>query len=202
MNTRVFLSLNLAALAILLVVVPANKSKKDQPTPVQQVNQLNSNNNINVDLAARYVNDSDSGFQFIDLRTPDEFLVCNIPGSINIPYEQLLDIKWQGYLNQTNKINILYANGDLKSNMALTLLNGKGYKNNSVLNGGLNEWFAVVMNTEFTGGRLTARENAVYENRRKAKNLFTEINSLPDSLKTTFLEAKIIEEAELDGGCE
>ena len=81
-------------------------------------------------------------------------------------------------------------------------MNGKGYKNNYVLKGGINEWFTTVMNAEeFKGGRLSARENSIYENRRKARILFNEINSLPDSLKNTFLKAKIIEESKLDGGC-
>ena len=115
---------------------------------------------------------------------------------------ELLAPEWQGYLKQEERINILYSNGDYYSNLAIAMLISKGYTGNITLKGGLNEWFAVIINTEFKGGRITARENALYENRTKAKNLFAQINSLPDSLKNNFLEAKLLTEQELIGGCE
>ena len=39
------------------------------------------------------------------------------------------------------------------------------------------------MNSTFTGERISARENALFETRTRARKMFTEINSLPDSLK-------------------
>jgi len=203
MNTRIYLSVNLIVIAFVLVFLPENENKKGEIKPIEQVQLLLTDNQaIGVDLAARYVAAQNTDFQFIDIRSIGEYLAFNIPGSINIPYEQLFDKKWQGYLNQTDKTNILYGNGDFKSNLAVAILNNKGYNYNTILKGGLNEWFALVMRTDFKGGRITARENALYETRRKAKNLFIEINSLPDSLKNTFLEARILEEEQLDGGCE
>lgn len=203
MNSRLFLSINLLAIALLLVILPKRDYHKNHPKPGQQIKALcHEDFGISVDQAARYLNNNDSTVRFIDLRSPDEFKTSNIPGSINIPYDQLMDKNVQGYLNPDDKMNILYSNGDLISNLSLTLLNGLGYKNNTVLTGGMNEWFKVVMHMKFKGGRLSARENALLENRYKAKNLFTEINSLPDSLKNTVLEAKVLEEVQLDGGCE
>ncbi len=203
MNTRIFLSVNLIALSIVLVFLPVNANRKGEVKPIEKVELLNVDNQaIEIDYAARYVAEQNSDFQFIDLRSAKEFLVFSIPGSINIPYEQLFDKKWQGYLNQAEKTNILYDNGDFKSCLAVSLLNNRGYKKNNYLQGGLNDWVAVIMNTQFKGGRISARENAKYENRLKARMLFTKINSLPDSLKNTFLEARLLEEEQLDGGCE
>jgi hypothetical protein len=70
------------------------------------------------------------------------------------------------------------------------------------MKGGLNEWFTSVMNGNFTGDKISARENALFENRMSARKMFTEINSLPDSLKQKFLESKHIAAKKLDGGCE
>ena len=202
MKVRIFFSLILVTLAIVLVFLPPNEGEKDQPKPYQQLEMYGDENlEISIDQAAIYVNNNDSTIQFIDLRSREEFSAFNIPGSINIPYEQLFNEEWQGYLNQTDKMNILYSNGNLKSDLSLALLTSKGYQNNKVLTGGLNQWFATVMNTGFTGGRLSARENAIFENRRKAKDLFTKLNSLPDSLKKIFLKAKVLEEGKIDGGC-
>ncbi len=203
MNARILLSINLIAIAIILLLVPQRVSKKGQPLPSQQIQLLEeSAQTIDVDKAARIISQTDASYQFIDIRSSAEFLAFNLPGSINIPFDELLAPQWQGYLNQDTKTNILYSNGDYTSNMACALLNSKGYDNIITLKGGLNEWYAIIMNNEFKGGRLTARENALFENRRKAKKLFTQINSLPDSLKNNFLEAKLLEEKELDGGCE
>ena len=58
------------------------------------------------------------------------------------------------------------------------------------MKGGLNEWFNTVMNSSFTGERISARENALFETRTRAKKMFTEMNSLPDSLKLKFIQVK------------
>ena len=66
-------------------------------------------------------------------------------------------------------------------------------KNTYVMKGGLNEWFNTVMNSSFTGERISARENALFETRTRAKKMFTEMNSLPDSLKVKFIQTKHID---------
>jgi hypothetical protein len=70
------------------------------------------------------------------------------------------------------------------------------------MKGGLNEWFSTVMNSTFTGERISARENALFETRTRARKIFTEINSLPESEKIKFFESKHLEAKKLDGGCE
>jgi hypothetical protein len=57
------------------------------------------------------------------------------------------------------------------------------------------------MLTKFEGEKITPRENALFENRYKARDVFNKINSLPDSLKNQFFDAKRLERAKLDGGC-
>lgn len=204
MNSRVFISLNLIAMAAILLFLPSATGKKDYLAPNDQVNNLSDSTIfVSIDKATQYINQSDSVIQFIDIRSPEEFATCNLPGSINIPYSQLLDKRWQGYLDQEQKTNILYSNGNATSNMAYALLSGMGYKNNLILDGGMNKWFEVVMSPhEFKGGRLSARENSILENQRKARELFTEFNSVPDSIRNSVLTSKILEEKKLDGGCE
>ena len=137
----------------------------------------------------------------IDLRPPAEFNSFSLPGSINIPYSELLSKDLESLLNRDVR-NIFYSNGDLDANCALVIATGLGFKNNYVLMGGLNEWYRVVMNSAFTGERITARENALFETRTRAGKLFTEMNNMPDSLKVKYRESKEIERKKLDGGCE
>ncbi len=68
--------------------------------------------------------------------------------------------------------------------------------------GGMNEWYREVMESTFKGERISADENATFEVRYRARDFFNRMNSMPDSLKTAFLEVKRKKEAELVGGCE
>jgi hypothetical protein len=58
------------------------------------------------------------------------------------------------------------------------------------------------MNSSFSGERISARENALFETRTRAKKLFAEMNSLPDSLKMKYVNSKHLAAKKLDGGCE
>ena len=52
---------------------------------------LDESNSFTADQVARFVVTEDSTLQLIDLRTPEEFRECNIPGSVNIPYAEFLE---------------------------------------------------------------------------------------------------------------
>ncbi|QIA06753.1 rhodanese-like domain-containing protein [Draconibacterium halophilum] len=202
MNARIKISILLAGVGLILAFLPFNAAKSFQLKPTELV-ELSANTDMyfSVDEVARFVNIEDSTIQLIDLRSPAEFMKSNIPGSINIPYNDLLNPNWEGYLNQDKVRNVYYSNGDETANMAWTIVSGLGYSNSFVMEGGMNEWYKTVMLSKFEGERITPRENALFENRYKARKTFIHINSLPDSLKTQYLEAKRLEESQLDGGC-
>ena len=202
MNARIKLSVLLIGVGLLLAFLPFNAAKTFQLKPDELLEIPIENYTVNVDEVARFMNSEDSTIQLIDLRSNVEFMESNIPGSINIPYTDLLNPDWEGYLNQKERKNILYSNSDLTAALAMTTLTGLGYKNISIMSGGMNEWYKTIMLSKFEGERITPRENIMFENRYRARRTFTEINSLPDSLKRQYLEAKRLEESQLDGGCE
>lgn len=202
MNARQILTTILFLLGLILAFLPlsGNYSFHGKPGKLL-VETLDENTYCTPDQVARFVVTEDSTVQLIDLRTADEFGNFSIPGAINIPYNSMLSQNLESYLDRDVK-NIFYSNGDYLANYALVIARGLGFKNNMVMKGGMNEWYRTVMNSEFTGERISARENALYETRRKARNMFTELNSLPDSLKIKYRESKEIERKKLDGGCE
>ena len=203
MNTREKFSVGLLCLGCILALLPLSANRSFIAGPDKLLTEvLDEKTYFTVDQVARFVVSEDSVIQIIDLRSPEEFSSFNIPGSLNIPYTELLNNKYIGYLNNENIKKILYSNGDYNSNYALVIAKGLNYKNIYVMKGGLNEWFITIMNSQFTGERISARENALFETRTRASKLFTEINSLPDSLKHKFIEAKLIAAKKLDGGCE
>ena len=157
---------------------------------------------FSVDQVAKFIVSEDSTIQVIDVRSPEEFRTMSIPGSINVPYHELLDNDPGANIDRKKTYCIFYSNGDFDSNFAFTIARGLNYQNTYVMRGGLNEWFSTIMNSSFTGDRISARENAVFETRTRARKMFTEINSLPDSLKMKFIRLKRSTAIKLDGGCE
>ena len=203
MNFRIILSILLTGIGLLLAFFPAPKNNVFVETPEKLLKIMSEGEYaFTVDQVARFVNNEDSTVQIVDVRTPEEFRNCNIPGSINIPLSDMLNPDWEGYLRQENIKNIFYSNGDRNATLAWSLATGLGYKNNYVMYGGLNDWYNTIMLSNFEGKTISPRENAVFENRFKARRIFNEINSLPDSIKLKFLEAKRLKETQLDGGCE
>jgi rhodanese-related sulfurtransferase len=203
MNAREKLSAILLSMGLILALLPlsSNRSFNTQPDKVLE-EALDLNTYLTADQVARLIASEDKTFQLIDLRSNKEFNSFNIPGSINVPYNEFLDKDPESILNNKESKYIFYSNGDLFSNYALVLARGLRYNNTYVMKGGLNEWFSSVMNSSFTGDKISARENALFETRMRARKMFTEINSLPDSLKQKFIEAKHIAAKKLDGGCE
>jgi len=203
MNTRGKFSAGLLCLGFILALLPLSANRSFTIKPQKLLPKvLDDKTYFTVDQVARFVVSEDTTVQIIDLRSPKEFRAVNIPGSINVPYDKLLNNALGSILSNGNIKNIFYSNSDFDSNYALVIAGGLNYKNIYVMKGGLNEWFNTVMNSSFSGERISARENALFETRTRARKMFTELNSLPDSLKLKFIETKHIASKKLDGGCE
>jgi rhodanese-related sulfurtransferase len=203
MNTRENISVILLCLGLIIALLPRSGKRAFTVNPQKLLTEvLDEKTYYTVDQVARYIISKDSTIQIIDLRPAKEFRSVNIPGSINIPYNELLNYYTDSFLNNGNIKKILYSNGNFDSNFAFVIAKGLNYKNIYVMKGGLNEWFTTIMNSSFTGERISARENALFETRIRAKKLFTQVNSLPDSLKLKFIVAKNSFSKKLDGGCE
>jgi len=203
MNIREKFSAGLLCMGLILAILPLSGNRSFIVRPTKLLPEvLDEKSYFTVDQVARFIVSEDSTIQIIDLRSPEEFRRMNIPGSINSPYTDIFKSD-PGSLFSNEKIrSILYSNGDFDSNSALVIAMGLNYKNVFVMRGGMNEWFNTVMNSNFTGEKISARENAIFETRTRARNMFNDLNSLPDSLKMKFIEGKRIAAKKLDGGCE
>ncbi len=79
-----------------------------------------------------------SYYQFIDLRSPHEFLKGHIDGAINIPISNILEEEYKDVIDSDSKINILYYNNHNGACGPFMVLTQLGYKNNKILLGGYN----------------------------------------------------------------
>jgi rhodanese-related sulfurtransferase len=187
----------------MLAILPFNGNRSLSVKPSKVISAVTAEKNyLTVDQVARFIVSGDSTVRLIDVRSPEEYKSFTLSGAINLPYTDLLRKDPSAYLGKNDIKNILFSNGDFYSGYALALATGMNYRNVYVMKGGINEWFNTVMNSRFTGERITPAENALFETRTKAKRLFTEMNSLPDSIKAKLLASRKLEAKKLDGGCE
>jgi rhodanese-related sulfurtransferase len=161
-----------------------------------------STRHLSVEQVAGMVINEDTTILLVDVRDPGDYRTVHIPGAINIPVFDILNDDWSGYLNDPNVEPVFYSNGNTLAVEAWMFCTQKGFTRSRIMLGGMNEWYRVVMESTFTGERISAAENARFEVRYRARDFFTRMNSMPDSLKIAFLEVKRKKEAELVGGCE
>jgi len=203
MNTRIKLSVFLLILGTLLAFIPQRQKPSFKIKRKEMIRwATREDNSFTPDQVAKMINQEDSAILLIDVRNQEEYNICRLPGAINIPLANITDKKYETWLNEQRTRKIFYSNGDETSAIAMTLSRGMGYQNLFQLTGGLNSWYSIIMNSTFSGDQISAQENALFENRYAARRLFTEYNSLPDSLKDKLFAAKQTARAKLDGGCE
>ncbi len=189
MNFRIKISIILIALGLIAFVLPEKNKLSMRLKPEEYLKYFSSEEfSFTPDEVAQFVIEEDSSVQLIDLRSHEVFMKNSIPGAINIPFDELNLKENYNYPKQNNYKTILYSEDDLKASRAQSLLILSGLKNIYVMKGGMNSWFSKVMLSEYTGETISPQENRLFEIRYKARRLFNDINSLPDSLKIQYLQ--------------
>ena len=113
MNTREIFSVILIFFGAILALVPLPASRSFTVKPgILLAEVTNSKTSLDVDQVARYMVSEDSTTLIIDLRSPEEYKAFNIPGSINVPYNDLINKDPAAFLGAINMKNIFYSNGD------------------------------------------------------------------------------------------
>ena len=203
MKMRKEVSLLLVSLGIILALLPltANRSFTGKPAGLL-AEVLDDEATLPVDRVAEFIVREEKNFQVIDLRPSSEYGKQALPGAINVPYPEFIKSDPEIWLGNREIRTVFCSDGNNEADYAMVYARGLGYKNCYVMAGGMKEWVSTVMETKFTGERITARENALFETRRRAGELFTGYNSMPDSLRMKYLESKKFSAKKLDGGCE
>ncbi len=200
---RVQVSVLLVCFAALALIIPDKHRSASELKPSEMILKLNNADMfISNDEVARSLVYEDTTIQLIDIRDSGEYLSAHIPGAINIPFRDIINPDWSGYIDDPEKTAVLYSNGNTLASEAWMLCTQTGYQRVKIMQGGMREWYKVVMESEFSGERITAAENTLFEIRYRARDFFNTMNSLPDSLKIAYLEIRKKKEAELVGGCE
>jgi len=146
---RTLLSAVALLLGIIIALVPQNTTQPFKLTAPQLLQEIKSRSElISPDELAQWLVAKDPSIQLIDVRTPAEYERYHLDDALNIPLADILNKKYRDILDQDVKTNILYSNGTLFAQQAWMILRQLGYHNNYVLQGGLNYWFANILNPQ------------------------------------------------------
>jgi len=203
MEIRKQITTLLLLLSLILAVLPltANRSFKARPAKLLE-EVLQDKTSFSADEVAGFIVREAGDIQLFDLRPAEDYRRDFIPGAESVPYANFIRTDPDIWLRDKNKRMILYSADDMEAASAMVYARGLGYDNTYFLKGGMTEWVRTVSATDFEGERITARENALLETRRRAADMYNELMSLPDSLKTKYLESKKFSARKLDGGCQ
>lgn len=96
---------------------------------------VNDQDKITVNTLADWLIKGNADFTLVDLRTEKEFSEYNIPNSVNIKMEELLNSNLR-----RNQKYLFYSSDDIASAQAWFILKSTGYKGVYILKGGMTSW--------------------------------------------------------------
>ncbi len=203
METRKQITVILLLLSLILALLPLTANRSFRGSPADLLAEvLQGETTFTADQVAGFIVSEAADVQLFDLRPAEEYSEAFIPGAVSVPYDGFITSDPDIWLRDKEKRMILYSSDDTEAAAAMAYARGLGYNNTFFLKGGIEEWKQTISATEFTGERITARENALLETRRRAADMYNELRSLPDSLKVKYLESKKFSARKLDGGCQ
>jgi rhodanese-related sulfurtransferase len=167
---RILLAIALIPLALVIAAVPENTTKPFKLTMEELIGEITEGAQyFTTDQIADYIVQKDPSVLLIDVRSNDEYETYHLPGAINIPLSDIGSNEWRDYLDQDTRTNVFYSNGTVNANQAWLICTQRGFKNNYVLQGGLNYWAETILNPQKPAATAPDDEFARYDF-RKAMN--------------------------------
>lgn len=125
------------------------------------------------DQLADWLIQKDPSLLLVDVRSPEEFAAYTLPGAINIPLSNLLSPDEQARLDCDKHRIVFFANGAVLAEKAWVINRRLGCTSGQVLNGGLNEWTATILNPQQPPVTAPMEEFDLYQFRKAASLYFS-----------------------------
>lgn len=202
MSTRFVLSIVFIFLGFVAAILPQKDYSSVELDADQLLKELQLETYvISVDKMAEAIISKDPSYQLIDLRPAAEFDKYSLPGALNIPFDSLFEEKWLPYIDQIARKNVFYGNGTMLASQAWVLTRQRGFKNNYILDGGLNHWFDTIINPKMPNSTEDEEAFARYQSRLGAKQFFTGASAEPTSAAPARKPIPRKKKKMVQGGC-
>ena len=154
----------------LLIGNPSNRNVVDVNAKEIALATVKNQDRIDVITLADWLIKENADYTLVDLRSEKEFSEYNIPSSVNIPIESILNSD----LMRNQKI-LLYGNDDVASAQAWFILKSSNYKAVYILKGGMNAWKNEILFPKLDAS-ATAEQTAAFE---KVKQVSLHFGGMP-----------------------
>lgn len=144
-------------------------------------NSISPERYITSEEIAHKIISNDPSLLLIDVRSKDRFESYSIPGSVNIPLDDILSAENRTYLDQDAYETVFYSDDNFFSDQAWILCKRLGYKNLRVLRGGMNSWFNSIINPPKPDQLMPESAHDLYTFRKSASMYFGVV--YPDEVK-------------------
>jgi rhodanese-related sulfurtransferase len=114
----------------------------------------------------------DPSLVLIDIRPASEYAAFAIPGAIHIPVDSLLSASSLEILDQAGKDKVLYSNTGALSDQAWLICKRLALPGVYVLEGGINNWFELIVKSEKPHRTAPFARHELYRFRLAARQYF------------------------------
>lgn len=174
------LMLGVILTGLLTMTTPKYYFKSD---PSLMISELKKGDyQISPSAIAKEIINKNKNFVFVDIRSPYEFSKGNIEGSVNIPASDILDDdnyrKFSGF-KKDGKSVCLYGKDLVEANVPFMTLNGLGFDNLKILQGGYDYFKVKDINTVAGENIILADEAPLFDIQKfiKDENIKSENNA-------------------------
>ena len=159
-------------LAIILAILGNPTAHKDvAPQDLMQLIARGSHY-YSTDQVADLLINHDPGLVLVDVRRSEEYEKWHIDESVNIPVDSLLTPAWLSWMTRPGQLVIFCSNDDALAQMAWLATRRLGASNTFVMKGGLNQWFATIVNPPAPTPQADKVQRALYAKRMGARQHF------------------------------
>ena len=202
MNARVILSIVVLALGGVAAMLP-NAKNNSLELNEKQLHQelLLSSHFVTVDELADLLINQDPSVQLIDVRSIEKAEKDPLPGAINIPLDSMFSPDKNFYLDQSVMKNILYSENDQLATQVWMIARQKGYKNNYILQGGLEAWKNKIIKPKYPEQTASKAAFELYEKRAAASQYFTGSETVLKPKVAPVIPIQRKQKKKVQGGC-
>lgn len=144
---------------------------------------------------AFHILDRDLSIQVVDLRSPSEFEKYNIPTSLNMPLDSMLNREWRRYIKENPNQLIFYAENEKDAIKANLIAKELGHHDNAILKNGIGTFKKVIMTPELPQDTTDTQAMHSYKFRKEAGDRLEELRKKFKAVKPKKIKRKI------QGGC-
>ncbi|MGL1888857.1 MAG: rhodanese-like domain-containing protein [Reichenbachiella sp.] len=201
-KSYLFISALLITLGLMALMLPNDGSSSRLISEEEALQEMKMKTYyFSADQLSDLLINHDPEILIIDVRSKGDYEKASIPNSINIPMDSLFTDNWIGYIDQTLKKNVFYADNDDVTAKVWLETRMKGFGNNYMLEGGYDSWNANILNPEPPNATEDKAAFALYQQRVGARTYFTGEKAEQKQTKIILKPIKRKKKKMVAGGC-